>query len=217
MENRLSALQVAIRRKAFGAHLVLRDLAFSVNAGETLAVIGPSGVGKSTLLRIVAGIDRDFEGTVTRPDRVAMVFQEPTLLPWRTALRNLTLVTGVDDAAAETALERVGLRGTGRLFPRQLSLGQQRRLALARAFATRPELLLLDEPFVSLDGPLVAEMLALTEALIAQARPATLFVTHSAAEAERLATRTLRIDAADDQVTRRVNRAQGGAVCPDSR
>ena len=89
-----------------------------------------------------------------------MVFQEPTLLPWRTALRNLTLVTGVDDAAAEAALEAVGLRGPGGLFPRQLSLGQQRRLALARAFATRPELLLLDEPFVSLDGPLVEEMLA---------------------------------------------------------
>ncbi len=219
MENGLSALDVAIRRKAFGSNLVLQDLIFSVDPGETLAVIGPSGVGKSTLLRIVAGIDRDFEGTVARPDRVAMVFQEPTLLPWRSALRNLTLVTGVEDFVAEAALEAVGLRGTGDLFPRQLSLGQQRRLALARAFATRPQLLLLDEPFVSLDGPLVAEMLALTEALIAQARPATLFVTHSTAEAERLATRILRIGAVQEPMTRQtIGPAQGGAaVCPDSR
>lgn len=194
----MSTLEVAIRRKAFGPRTVLSNLVFDVDAGETLAVVGPSGAGKSTLLRIVAGIDPDFDGTVVRPERVAIVPQEPTLLPWRTALRNLTVVTGVDDAAALAALAAVGLQGMGDLFPGQLSLGQQRRLSLTRAFVTRPELLLLDEPFVSLDGPLVAEMLALTERLILQTRPATLFVTHSAAEAERLATRILRIRASDD-------------------
>ncbi len=193
----MSALEVAIEKKAFGARTVLSSLTFEVDAGETLAVVGPSGAGKSTLLRIVAGIDPDFEGTVVRPERVAIVLQEPTLLPWRTALRNLTVVTGVDDASALRALAAVGLQGMSGLFPRQLSLGQQRRLALTRAFVTRPELLLLDEPFVSLDGPLVEEMLALTEGLIAQTRPATLFVTHSSAEAERLATRVLHLDARD--------------------
>ena len=193
----MSALAVNIRKKAFGARTVLSNLAFEVDAGDTLAVVGPSGSGKSTLLRIVAGIDPDFDGKVVRPERVAIVLQEPTLLPWRTALRNLTVVTGVDDASALAALAAVGLQGSSGLFPRQLSLGQQRRLALIRAFVTRPELLLLDEPFVSLDGPLVEEMLALTERLIAQARPATLFVTHSSAEAERLATRVLRIGAHD--------------------
>ena len=197
MANRLSTLEVSIRRKAFGQHVVLRDIAFRVDAGETLAIVGPSGIGKSTLLRIVAGIDTGFEGTVKRPDRVAMVFQEPTLLPWRTALMNLTVTTGVDASAAEAALGAVGLHGMGGLFPGQLSLGQQRRLALARAFAAGPELLLLDEPFVSLDGPLAAEMMALTERLIARRSPATLFVTHSGAEAERLATRILRIGETD--------------------
>ena len=167
----MTGLAVQIRRKAYGAHEVLRDLGFSVEPGETLAVLGPSGVGKSTLLRIVAGLDRAFEGEVRRPERIAMVFQEPTLLPWRSVLKNLTLVTGADDAAAEQALASVGLAGKGGLFPRQLSLGQQRRLALARAFVTRPELLLLDEPFTSLDAPLVEEMLALTERLIAETRP----------------------------------------------
>jgi sulfonate transport system ATP-binding protein len=189
----LSTLQVTIRRKAFGANVVLRDIDFAVGPGEVLGILGPSGTGKSTLLRLVAGLDRDFEGEVRRPGRIAMVFQEPTLLPWRNARANLMLVTGVGGAEAEAALEAVGLGGRGALFPRQLSLGQQRRLALARAFVTQPELLLLDEPFASLDQPLVAEMLALTERLIARARPATLFVTHAAAEAERLATRILRI------------------------
>lgn len=189
----MSALDVDIRLKAFGGREVLRDLRFTVEPGETLAVLGPSGTGKSTLLRILAGLDPDFEGSVRRPERVAMVFQEPTLLPWRRAVENLTLVTGVSRARAEAALGEVGLAGRGALFPRQLSLGQQRRLALARAFVTGPQLLLLDEPFVSLDARLVGEMLALTEALIAASRPATVFVTHSAAEAERLATRVLRI------------------------
>jgi len=191
----VSALEAAIRRKAFGAHVVLSDLAFAVAPGETLAVVGPSGVGKSTLLRILAGLDRAFEGAVRAPERLAMVFQEPTLLPWRTACANLTVATGVDAAAARDGLAAVGLAGKGGLFPRQLSLGQQRRLALARAFVTRPELLLLDEPFVSLDAALAEEMLALTERLIAETRPATVFVTHSPAEADRLATRVLRLAA----------------------
>lgn len=190
----MSALRAVIRRKAFGPREILRDVRMDVAAGETLVVLGPSGVGKSTLLRIIAGLDRDFEGTVARPSRLAMVFQEPTLLPWRRARTNLTLTTGVDPGAAEAALAEVGLTGLGELYPRQLSLGQQRRLALARAFAARPELLLMDEPFVSLDAVRVSEMLALTERLIAAARPATVFVTHAAAEAERLATRTLRLE-----------------------
>lgn len=190
----MTVLKVAIRRKAFGEHEVLGELSFQVEAGETLAVLGPSGVGKSTLLRIVAGLDRSFEGSVERPERIAMVFQEPTLLPWRTAAANLTIPTGVDAARAREALGAVGLAGKEGLFPRQLSLGQQRRLGLARAFAARPELLLMDEPFVSLDSGRVERMLELTERLIDAARPATVFVTHSEAEAERLADRVLRLE-----------------------
>ena len=186
-------LEVRIDEKRFGGALVLRDLAFSVAPGEVLAVLGPSGAGKTTLLRILAGLDTAYAGTVRRPEPLSMVFQEPTLLPWRSALENMTLTTGVSTGEAEAALARVGLRGRGAVFPGQLSLGQQRRLALARAYAARPRLLLLDEPFVSLDADLVQDMLGLTESLIAEQRPATVFVTHSAAEAERLATQTLRI------------------------
>ena len=183
-----------IRAKAFGGAPVLRDVRFRVETGEVLAILGPSGIGKSTLLRIVAGIDGDFDGAVVRPERLAMVFQEPTLLPWRTAAENLTLVhDGLGRDGALAALARVGIRDKADLFPRQLSLGQQRRVALARAFAGDPEGLILDEPFASLDPVTADEMLALTERLIAESRPATLFVTHSEAEASRLATRILRL------------------------
>lgn len=190
-------LQVRIDEKRFDPAVILRDLSFSVDPGEVLAVLGPSGVGKTTLLRILAGLDTAFSGEVRRPDPVSMVFQEPTLLPWRNALQNLTLAAQVGEADAEAALARVGLQGRGTQFPGQLSLGQQRRLALARAYATRPRLLLLDEPFVSLDIDLVNEMLRLTESLIAEQQPATVFVTHSVDEAARLATRILRLASAD--------------------
>lgn len=189
------SLHLAIKSKWFGGVEVLHDLVFQVARGEVLAVLGPSGIGKSTLLRIIAGLDRDFDGQVRRAGRVAMVFQEPTLMPWRSARDNLRLTTGVDRAQADAALARVGLSGKGALYPGQLSLGQQRRLALARAYAAKPDILLLDEPFVSLDAALVDEMLALTESVIAEQRPATVFVTHAQGEADRLATRQMMLGA----------------------
>ncbi|SPH24899.1 Aliphatic sulfonates import ATP-binding protein SsuB [Defluviimonas aquaemixtae] len=187
-------IEVDIASKAFGAEEVLRDVRFSVAPGEVLAILGPSGIGKSTLLRIAAGIDRDFRGKVKRPERAAMVFQEPVLMPWRTVAENLSLVhPGLGRDGTLAALDRVGIADKADQFPRQLSLGQQRRVALARAMAEAPEVLFMDEPFVSLDPDTAEEMLALTERLIAEVRPATLFVTHSEAEARRLATRILRL------------------------
>ncbi|PTW42408.1 ABC transporter ATP-binding protein [Rhodovulum kholense] len=183
-------IRLHLLSKRFGPAEVLGRIDLQIAAGETVALLGPSGIGKSTLLRIVAGLDSDFEGRVERPGRIAMVFQEPTLLPWRTALQNLRLVhPGLSRAAAQDMLARVGLTDKGRAYPGQLSLGQQRRLALARAFAGQPQALVLDEPFASLDPETAEAMLALTERLIAEARPATLLVTHARAEAERLASR----------------------------
>ncbi|TVP72428.1 MAG: ABC transporter ATP-binding protein [Rhodobacteraceae bacterium] len=187
------SLQVAIRAKAFGGVPVLRDVSFQLARGEVLAVLGPSGVGKSTLLRLIAGLDTEFDGRISREGRLAMVFQEPTLMPWRSARDNLRLTTGVSIAEAEAALDRVGLAGKGALYPGQLSLGQQRRLSIARAYAARPDILLLDEPFVSLDAALVADMLALTQSVIREQRPATVFVTHATNEADALATRRIHL------------------------
>jgi len=160
--------------------------------GSVVLIGGDPGIGKSTLLRIIAGIDTDFAGSVQRPVKTAIVFQEPTLLPWRSVLQNLTLLhPECDTDIARAMLERVGIGNKADLFPGQLSLGQQRRLALARAFVGQPDFLIMDEPFVSLDAETAETMLALTESLISESRPATLFVTHSRVEADRLATRIL--------------------------
>lgn len=190
-------ISVRIQGKSFGGAAVLGPISFEIAKGETLAITGPSGVGKSTLLRIVAGIDETFEGEVRRPAAIGLVFQEPTLLPWRDARANLTIMhPDLGPEGAETMLAKVGLTGKGDFFPGQLSLGQQRRLALARAFAGTPDLLILDEPFVSLDPETHEAMLALTETLIADTGPATLFVTHARDEAVRLAGRILTLSGA---------------------
>lgn len=187
-------ISIDIRQKRFGDDVVLGPVSFEIAAGETVALTGPSGIGKTTLLRLVAGIDPDFEGQIVRPDRLAIVFQEPTLLPWRSALDNLILIhPDLSHADAIAALSDVGLDGKGDLFPGQLSLGQQRRLSLARAFAGQPEFLIMDEPFVSLDAETAETMLTLTEELIARHGPATLFVTHSKPEAQRLSDRILNL------------------------
>ncbi len=182
-------IEIDIRGKSYGDTEVLGPIRCSISAGDCVAVLGPSGIGKTTLLRLVAGLDPDFDGQIRRPERIAMVFQEPTLLPWRSALDNLTLMTGVSPEYAEFALERVGLAGKAGHFPDQLSLGQQRRLALARAFAADPELLIMDEPFASLDENLAEDMMFLTRSLLRDTGAASLLVTHSETEAVALANR----------------------------
>lgn len=188
-----SAVEIDIRSKAYGATEILRNVAVSIEAGETLALLGPSGIGKTTLLRIACGLDDRFEGSVRRPERIALVFQEPTLLPWRSARRNVTLMTRVSDDQADRTMSAVGLAGKGDLYPGQLSLGQQRRLSLARAFASRPDFLVMDEPFASLDPAKAVEMVALTRALAAETGVTILLVTHSQEEADALANRVVRL------------------------
>ncbi|MEM5584358.1 ATP-binding cassette domain-containing protein [Roseibium sp. AS2] len=187
-------ISVDIRTKNFGPTRVLKDVAFELQRGQCLAILGKSGIGKSTLLRLVAGIDPDFEGTVSRPEAMAIVFQEPTLLLWRRAIDNILIIhPRLEETAARDMLAKVGLADKADMYPRQLSLGQQRRLSLARAFAGRPELLILDEPFASLDKATAADMIALTRTLISEVAPATLFVTHEKDEARQLADRTLEL------------------------
>lgn len=182
-------IDARIIAKSFGGTQVLADISLHVPRGEVLSIEGPSGVGKSTLLRILAGLDRDFKGSVARSGRLSMVFQEPRLMPWRNVADNIRLTTRAPDHAIRDMLARVGLKGYQDVYPRALSLGQARRVALARAFVIAPEVLILDEPYASLDPDRVMDLLSLTRELIESSQPATIFVTHNPDEARALAHR----------------------------
>jgi ABC-type nitrate/sulfonate/bicarbonate transport system ATPase subunit len=196
-------------RSASGQNIeVLADLSFTLERGETGALIGPSGCGKSTLIRIVAGLDRHFEGEVHWPaeGRIGIVFQEPRLLSWRSVEDNVRL------AAPEATEEelgplfaRLGLAGHRTHYPGELSLGLARRVALARAFAVRPALLLLDEPFVSLDAPLVRQLRGDLSRLVENSDMITLLVTHDVDEAIGLADQIFVLSARPARVRGAVN------------
>lgn len=155
----------------FGERVVLRNVNFTLEAGGCVVLTGPSGAGKSTLARIMTGLLRPQEGLAhINVRRVGFVFQEPRLLPWRTALQNVLLPCDEQQPEARRyvleMLEAVGLSGAASLLPGELSGGMRQRVSLARALAVRPDLLILDEPFTGLDGPLREEMKALIESLV---------------------------------------------------
>ncbi len=184
--------------------IALRDVAFRMHAREFVVVLGPSGCGKTTLLNIVAGLDRDFTGSIVingaspASARIGFVFQTPRLLPWRTVAENIALVppTGADRAVVARLIESVGLTEFADAYPARLSVGMARRASLARAFAVDPELLLMDEPFVSIDEPLAQRLRRQLLNLWTSRPTAVLFVTHNTREAAALADRILILSSA---------------------
>jgi len=199
-------LRIVISRKRFPAKgeapakVLFEDLSIELREGEVCAVVGTSGTGKTSLLQIAAGLDRDFAGCVSgRPEPIGYLFQAPRLLPWRTARENLELVLG-NANEADSWLARVGLAGEGDVFPQRLSLGMARRVALARALAVRPRLLLLDEPFSALDEATAESMQRLVAEQIAALRPTTLLVTHHRHEAAALADRVVTLAGAPARI-----------------
>ncbi|MDQ6703284.1 MAG: ATP-binding cassette domain-containing protein [Pseudomonadota bacterium] len=196
-------LEVSIARKALSTasgqtRAILRDVAFSLRQGEICALLGPSGCGKTMLLRILSGLDTDFEGRVVLPSphKIGMVFQEPRLLPWRSVAQNLHLVGSLSENDLAEIVTALRLSKHLDHFPGELSLGLARRVAIARAFAVKPDLLLLDEPFVSLDAALAARMREELLALVLKRKATTVIVTHDVDEAIAIAGRIIVLSAA---------------------
>ena len=179
--------------RAFGGRVVLDGVDLDIAPGEFVAMLGVSGTGKSTLLRALAGLDREVTGELSVPGPVAVAFQEPRLLPWRRVLANVALGLRVPDAGAVAgrALEEVGLTERAGAWPLTLSGGEAQRAALARALVREPSLLLLDEPFSALDALTRIAMHRLVLRLWERHRPAVLLVTHDVDEALILADRVL--------------------------
>lgn len=193
-------LSVSIDEKRFGVgDPLFSDFRLEIEPGSVVAVLGPSGIGKSSLLRLIGGIDDQFAGQVCIDGRDAaqapppgFVFQDARLLPWLNARDNVRIAdAAMTVETADGLLAELGLFGRGGDFPAQLSGGMQRRVALARALAANRGLLLLDEPFVSLDGALAGEMRSLLARVIRQTRPGIVLVTHDAEDAALLADRVI--------------------------
>ena len=183
--------RIATKRLPSGETL-LHDVALAAAPGDIVALLGASGAGKTTTLRMLLGLDRAFDGDVRcRATRIGAVFQEPSLLPWRTVGDNIRLVADHAAPASDIPglLHDVGLPTAEALYPRQLSLGMRRRAAVARALAVDPDLLVLDEPFASLD-PRLAGLIADRLAAHVRARGAAIVIAmHDIDRATAFATR----------------------------
>jgi len=205
LERAGSPVRVRVKRKTFpavggrAAQTVLRDVSFDVAPRSFVVLTGPSGCGKSTLLNIVAGLDPDFEGEIDLgpgSPRMTFIFQTPRLLPWRTIRENLSLSLPDGDPRQKNVddmLDLVGLTDAKDAYPERTSLGMQRRAALARGFIQEPDILLMDEPFVSLDDPTANGLREVLVALWTRRPTTVLFVTHDRTEAVMLGTRILRL------------------------
>ena len=189
-------LEVARIAVSYGEKAVLTDCSLSMDAGDHVALMSPSGCGKTTLLRVVLSLLPPGSGTVhCSAQRIAAVFQEPRLLPWCTAAENIAAVLSggqKSESEALSWLEKVELADAAGLYPSALSGGMRQRVSLARALAYSPDLLLLDEPFQGLDDTLRLHMTELILSAVPHA--AILLATHSEEDAKALGCRILHYD-----------------------
>lgn len=208
----MTSISVNIDHKIYrNGTRAITDMFFSAETGELVAIVGPSGTGKTTLLNIVAGLDPQFSGNVmlgkhssVADSNISFMFQDSRLLPWLTVQQNIELVLDSDDEQTHSRLKQllkqVGLLEIRHSYPMQLSGGMKRRVSMVRAFVNQPELLLMDEPFQSLDEPTANELREMLLDLWQQTKPTILFVTHSLREALSVADRILFMSGSPAQV-----------------
>lgn len=200
----MTDLQIHIKSKTYPAiaqarhHQAIADFRLSLKSGEFVCLVGPSGCGKTTLLNIIAGLDEDFDGDIMLGEqhahpKIGYVFQNPRLLPWRTVRENIELVLNSQQSpeSIDALLEAMQLSQAQHVYPERLSLGMSRRVSIIRAFAVDPDVLLMDEPFVSLDAPTARQVRELLLKLWQQRPHTVLFVTHDLREAIALADRLI--------------------------
>jgi sulfonate transport system ATP-binding protein len=198
----LVGLPVSLRgvAKAFSSRRVLEGIDLDVPAGQFVAIVGRSGGGKTTVMRLIAGLDSPTSGTIAIDDRevrglqpaVRLLFQDARLLPWQTVISNVGIARQAGwREASRQVLAEVGLEGRENDWPSVLSGGQRQRVALARALVSHPGVLLLDEPFGALDALTRAEMHQLLSRIWREHGFTTLLITHDVAEAVALADRVL--------------------------
>lgn len=211
-------IQIDINRKTYpalglaGEHVAIADFKLTLQPNEFVCLVGPSGCGKTTLLNIIAGLEQDFnggigfQGDLGRPT-IGYVFQNPRLLPWRTVRENIELALGQNKTSEniDALLAAMQLSEFQHFYPERLSLGMSRRVAIIRAFAINPELLLMDEPFVSLDAATARQVRELLVQLWQQRPHTVLFVTHDLREAILLADRIVLLTAAPMTIFCEVN------------
>jgi NitT/TauT family transport system ATP-binding protein len=196
----MTNIQININSKTYptAASPTIANLKLSLNSNEFICLVGPSGCGKTTLLNIIAGLDDDYEGDIlvgqrhTHP-KIGYVFQNPRLLPWHTVKKNIELVLDKRQPpdVIDELLEIMQLTPSQHSYPEHLSLGMSRRVSIIRAFAVNPDVLLMDEPFVSLDAPTARQARELLLKLWRQRPHTVLFVTHDLREAITLADRLI--------------------------
>lgn len=186
-------INVEIKEKYFNKNLILEDLKFSMKKNEFISIVGPSGCGKSTLLNIISSLDKNYKGSIKGEfSNISFMFQDHRLLPWLTVRENLLLVSKTkNEKEIVELLELINLVDILDEYSKNLSGGMARRVALVRAFINKPDLILLDEPFISLDYP---TSIALKKELLSfynRFKSTIILVTHDLSEAILLSNRVL--------------------------
>ncbi len=204
----MKVLEVNIEKKSFpsptnqGQEVVaIEGLNFSVPKGEFTCILGPSGSGKTTLLQLISGLDIDYEGKIlvsgslpSSGPPLGYMFQSARLMPWLSVIENINLIaseSAKNEGIPEILLDRMELGSFFNTYPNRLSGGMRRRVALARAFVNSPPLLLLDEPFISLDAPVANRLRQLLLELWKEQGSTIIFVTHDLREAIQLGDRIM--------------------------
>ena len=196
----MKEINIEIKNKSFPLkikntkrqNLIFKNIVLKIKKGEFISIFGPSGCGKTTLLNMISGLDKNFEGSIEAEKNVSYMFQSPRLFPWLTAIDNIKFPirkNSNSDKIANGLIKKVGLEKFKNQYPDKLSGGMQRRIALARAFASNPSVLLLDEPFISLDKKIANLLRKLLINLWKKNKPTVIFVSHDLDEAIELADR----------------------------